>query len=129
MMDPKPFKEVFPQLKSSVSDSLLSFITVNRLAYSKDRKFLYIYADLTRLIDRESLLRMERAVTEQFLSDTGITAQMILHFSLPDTYTLSAIVDEYRDSLVDELAERNPLYKSFLKPFSNNSLRILSAFS
>ena len=115
MMDPKPFKEVFPQLKSSVSDSLLSFITVNRLAYSKDRKFLYIYADLTRLIDRESLLRMERAVTEQFLSDTGITAQMILHFSLPDTYTLSAIVDEYRDSLVDELAERNPLYKSFLK--------------
>ena len=114
MLEPKPFKQVFPELKSSVPGNLLSFLTVNRLAYSKDKKYLYIYIDAERLIDRASFLRIEKDITKQFLQDE-IAAHFIVHFSLPDTYTLENVIDEYRDSLIGELADENPLYRSFLR--------------
>ncbi|MBP5224975.1 MAG: hypothetical protein J6Z38_05270, partial [Lachnospiraceae bacterium] len=119
MTEPKPFKEVFPELKTAVQDGILSFITVTRLAFSKDRSMLNVYTDVSRLVDRASFRRIEKDIARQYPDETW-KVRLIPHFSLPGSYTLDSIVEEYRDSLVEELGEENPMYRGMLRKCTFN---------
>ena len=112
----KTFSEVFPNLKYDSSTSfLLPYLSVRSMRYGKGKESLQIQVEATRLIPGNVFRGLEKDIESVYLKDSGMEAHILEEFVLPEDTSLSYIVQEYKDTLLEELGKESPLYARFLK--------------
>lgn len=115
-MEPKLFFEVFPTLSlKGFLRQLLEDVTVTRVAASHSRSSLRIYIESKRIIHRQDVLSVERAIKEQLFQKTAMDVRIVEHFCLGEEYSLEKLWQEYSSSILFELQEENPLEAQMLE--------------
>ena len=103
----KRFFEVFDSL--SVSKALIeSFANtdIERLSYAEGNTVLRVYLHADFLVPKNRIISMENAIYDQYYPESDIQrVHIIENFTLPEKYTLGQVIDEYKDSIVDDFIE------------------------
>ena len=105
---PKDFFEVFPTLE--VSDNLrglFSQAAVTRVTVTSSRDKMRIYLQSTRLLYWQSLREAEREIRRQIFHNAPVDVQIIVKFVLSRQYTPRTLMEEYRESILEELRDYN----------------------
>lgn len=100
----KKFFEAFPTLEvDSDIKSLIAQARVEKVASNTRRGFLRIYLNSERLISKSDILKLERELKRQLLSDNSLEISIHEKYTLSSQYDPETIMDEYRDSILLEL--------------------------
>lgn len=111
----KTFKEVFPNIRGSRElEDLLPLIDVCRLKYSEGKEYLLVYLRIRRLVDKETVHRLENSINNEYLSELPTKAHIIETYELPTAYRLPELIDFYRESMIEELTDGMPIDRRFL---------------
>ncbi|MCC8066147.1 MAG: PolC-type DNA polymerase III, partial [Clostridiales bacterium] len=106
----KAFSEVFPSLDvSDELESLLEYVTVERVTMNRKRDFMHIYIASDRLIFKKYVLDLEERIKEQLFPDTYLTVKVIEKFHLSKQYTPQRLMPLYEESIALELKNYNAL--------------------
>ncbi len=112
----KSFAEVFPTLEMTREETaLFSGTEVLRVSTSRRQDFLHIYLLSRRLIDKKDLNRIERKIKTQLFSDVDLTVRIFERFELSSQYTPETFLENYSDSLFDELKSFHPVIYALVK--------------
>ena len=87
---------------------LFSNVVVKRILLSKELKTITIYIDSNHIIAYREIALLEFALKENF-KKTGFQVSVKEHFSLSEQYTPKAFWDEYKESILLLLKEKNVL--------------------
>ncbi len=112
----KAFFEVFPtlQMEGPIRD-ILEHVSIDKVSATKQRDFLRVYLRSGELIAKKDIWATERQIKRQLFPQANLQVKIYEHFDLAGQYTLSELVDLYRDSILAELKEYNHIhYHSFL---------------
>ena len=103
----KRFFDVFDSL--SVSKALVDCFTntdIERLSYAEGRTVLRIYLHADFLVPKNRIISMENAIYDQYYPESEVQrVHIIENFTLPEKYTLGQVIDEYKDSIVEDFIE------------------------
>ena len=113
---PKDFFEVFPTLE--VSDNLrglFSQAAVTRVTVTSSRDKMRIYLQSTRLLYWQSLREAEREIRRQIFHNAPVDVQIIVKFVLSRQYTPRTLMEEYRESILEELRDYNIFLYNILR--------------
>ena len=113
---PKDFFEVFPTLE--VSDNLrglFSQAAVTRVTVTSSRDKMRIYLQSTRLLYWQSLREAEREIRCQIFHNAPVDVQIIVKFVLSRQYTPRTLMEEYRESILEELRDYNIFLYNILR--------------
>ncbi len=106
----KAFYEVFPTLRlSGELGSLFDEVEVKRVASNGNRNFLKVYIYSKRLIQKHEIKTVESELAKQLFPQNKVTFRFIETFELSAQYTPKSIMEVYRESILSELKEYNPL--------------------
>ncbi len=100
----KAFFTVFPTLK--VEERLRMLFTdveVEKITTTPARDFLHIYIFSRHLIQKRQIRQMEQKIKEQLFAVSPIWIHIEERYALSEQYTPSALMEEYRDSILEEL--------------------------
>jgi DNA polymerase-3 subunit alpha (Gram-positive type) len=115
-MDNKPFFETFPTLKvTGTLHELFEQTTVTRLGISRGKSHFKIYLESSHLIDKHAIYQMEDEVTKQICESQGLKALICEHYSLSAQYNPKRLMEEYQDSLYQELWHLSPMIGKYFK--------------
>ena len=105
---PKDFFEVFPTLEVSNNlRGLFSQAAVTRVTVTSSRDKMRIYLQSTRLLYWQSLREAEREIRRQIFHNAPVDVQIIVKFVLSRQYTPRTLMEEYRESILEELRDYN----------------------
>ena len=112
----KRFFDVFPTLKvQKEMKNLFEEAEVWKVSTTSLKDSLKIYLLSAHLIQKSRIFEMERMIKEQLFGRTGIFIQIKESFRLSEQYTPENLMNEYRESILDELHERSMVeYNMFL---------------
>jgi len=100
------FLEVFPTLKlNNEIKGLLSEATVTKVASNRNKDFIRIYLENTRLVQKPDILGLEKTIKEQLFPNQKMQIKVIEHYSLSSQYTAETLLDSYRESMLFEIKE------------------------
>ena len=101
----KQFKEVFPTLtfEDRSLEELSKHISVLRVSTSKDFESLSIYIESDRLIDKVSLITLEKIIKNTLFPSRKINIKIFEKFVLSKVYTPKNLFDSYKESIAYEL--------------------------
>lgn len=111
----KLFFEVFPTciLKNELG-SLFSDVEVIKVTTTGKKDFIRTYIRSTRLIQKTDIYKVEYEIKNQLFPNTQITVKLYEKYELSGQYTPERLLELYRDSILLELKEYNPiLYNLF----------------
>lgn len=112
----KKFFDVFPTLKLDEGiRELYEQVTVDRVSSTKRQDLLRIYISSDRLIRKEDVYKVERAVKKQFFPTAFMVIRIYERFHLSAQYTPEKLMDAYRDSILLELREYSPVEYNLFK--------------
>ncbi len=118
-MEPKGLFEAFPTLRlNEILRKLLEEVVVTRVAASRSRSSLRIYIESPRILEKQDVLSLERAIGEQLFAKSPIKVQVIERFRLQTPYSLDRLWKEYRGSILYELQQEAPLEAQILEDSS-----------
>ena len=106
----KSFFVVFPTLK--VEDDiqmLFEDVEVEKITTNSKRDFLRVHIFSRHLIQKKHIWQMEQKIKEQLFGDTKIKIGIAEQYSLSEQYTVSTLMHEYKDSIVQELKQQSVL--------------------
>ena len=104
----KKFFQVFQELKGNEELELLFLSTeISRITLRQDRSKLTVYLHSDHLIQRADIRSMEDCIRKQVFSGKKIQIIIRESFHLSSQYTAKILFQEYADSLMEELRERN----------------------
>lgn len=104
----KKFFQVFQELKGNEELELLFLSTeISRITLRPDRSKLTVYLHSDHLIQRADIRSMEDCIRKQVFSGKKIQISIRESFHLSSQYTAKILFQEYADSLMEELRERN----------------------
>lgn len=108
----KTFKDVFPTLsfESSTLEELSKYIEVSRLSASKDFDKLTIYIKTDRLIDKMSLIDLEKNIKNSLFANRKILIKIVEKFNLASIYNPQNLYEAYKESIGFELKNYNRRY-------------------
>lgn len=106
----KVFFEVFPTLKAEDDIQILfADVEVRKITTNSARDFLHIYIFSRHLIQKKQIWQMERRIKEQLFGKVAVNIRIEEEYTLSEQYTPSALMMEYRDSIIQELREYSVL--------------------
>ena len=107
------FLEVFPTLQlNHEMKGLLSEATVTKVASNRNRDFIRVYFDNTRLIPKRDIWRLEEDMRQQLFPNQ----KLMEHYRLSSQYTAKTLLDTYKESMLCEIKEYSLLlYNIFRK--------------
>ena len=106
----KVFFEVFPTLKAEDDIQILfADVEVRKITTNSARDFLHIYIFSRHLIQKKQIWQMERRIKEQLFGKAAVNIRIEEEYTLSEQYTPSALMMEYRDSIIQELREYSVL--------------------
>ena len=104
----KKFFQVFQELKGNEELELIFLSTeISRITLRPDRSKLTVYLHSDHLIQRADIRSMEDCIRKQVFSGKKIQISIRESFHLSSQYTAKILFQEYADSLMEELRERN----------------------
>ena len=111
----KPFFEVFPTLKieGPLYDRLEQAV-VERVSATKRRDALHIYLFSSRLLQKADIRRTEKEIGKQLFPNAAMVIRVHERFELSSQYTPENLMEEYRDSILEELRDYSHIeYNAF----------------
>jgi DNA polymerase-3 subunit alpha (Gram-positive type) len=101
----KRFFDVFPTLKvkSDLTD-YFSETEVERLTTNKEHTRIKVVLHSDHLIHKNRVYRMQDEISRQVFKERSPEVYIDEHYSLSAQYTPRRLMEEYRDSLVSEIA-------------------------
>ena len=111
------FLEVFPTLQlNHEMKGLLSEATVTKVASNRNRDFIRVYFDNTRLIPKRDIWRLEEDMRQQLFPNKKMQIKLMEHYRLSGQYTAKTLLDTYKESMLCEIKEYSLLlYNIFRK--------------
>ena len=111
------FLEVFPTLQlNHEMKGLLSEATVTKVASNRNRDFIRVYFDNTRLIPKRDIWRLEEDMRQQLFPNQKMQIKLMDHYRLSSQYTAKTLLDTYKESMLCEIKEYSLLlYNIFRK--------------
>ena len=111
------FLEVFPTLQlNHEMKGLLSEATVTKVASNRNRDFIRVYFDNTRLIPKRDIWRLEEDMRQQLFPNQKMQIKLMEHYRLSGQYTAKTLLDTYKESMLCEIKEYSLLlYNIFRK--------------
>ena len=111
------FLEVFPTLQlNHEMKGLLSEATVTKVASNRNRDFIRVYFDNTRLIPKRDIWRLEDDMRQQLFPNQKMQIKLMEHYRLSGQYTAKTLLDTYKESMLCEIKEYSLLlYNIFRK--------------
>ena len=95
---------------------LLSEATVTKVASNRNRDFIRVYFDNTRLIPKRDIWRLEEDMRQQLFPNQKMQIQLMEHYRLSSQYTAKTLLDTYKESMLCEIKEYSLLlYNIFRK--------------
>ena len=100
----KMFEEVFPplNLEQNLLD-LLGQVRVEKVTSNRARNFIRVYLISGKLIHKEQLFQLERALKRQLFGKAEVEVKILERYELSGQYTPEKLLELYKDSILYEL--------------------------
>ncbi len=106
----KSFFEVFPTLKVEDDIQLLfEEVEVQKITTNSARDFLRVHIFSRHLIQKKHIWQMEQKIKEQLFGMAKVSIRIVEQYALSEQYTVSTLMMEYKDSIVQELRQQSVL--------------------
>ena len=100
----KTFLEVFPSLKVEKGyEGLLEKAEVTKISANHDKSHIRIYLHAERLITKKIIWYLEREIKNQLFPNKDVFIKIIESFRLSEQYNPEILLNEYRESMQDEI--------------------------
>ncbi|MBQ4045779.1 MAG: hypothetical protein II627_04970, partial [Lachnospiraceae bacterium] len=100
----KTFSEVLPGFQPSGElEAILKWAQVKKVGRSHMQHCINLYLSFERLIPKNLIYKLEDAINQQFFADSGTELRIKEDFELSDQYTVSYLMEQYKDSILMEL--------------------------
>ena len=112
----KQFFEVFPTLKlNDALKSMLSGVEVSKVTTNSTRDYIRVHIVSTHLIQKKQILTLENMIKEQLFARTKIRVAVVERYILSELYTPENLMNEYFDSMLEELNQRSVVERNMLQ--------------
>ena len=102
----KTFLEVFPTLKVEKGyEGLLEKAEVTKISANHDKSHIRIYLHAERLVPKKIIWYLEREIKEQLFPNKDVFIKIIENFRLSSQYSAQSLLQEYRESMQEEINE------------------------
>ena len=126
----KPFLEVFPMLKlKNETNNIFRLVYVERIGMNSDNTKMRIYITCDRLISRDKILEVKREIKHQVFPKQEIDLHIQEKYYLSKQYNPEKLMHIYRDSILLELKEKEPILYALFQNVtitSENDILILT---
>ncbi len=112
-----PFNRAFPGLDLTNAKSLMEIFEqteIMKINYAENRTIVRIYLNANMLIPKYLIHRLEQEIKRQLFYNEPVQIQVIEHFNLSDQYTLPILLEEYKDSILEDFKETNMAHYTML---------------
>ena len=115
-MEPKAFLEVFKalELKPGLRE-IFDEVLVTKVSSNKRRDILRIYISSNHIIPKKDVYAVIKEIRKQMFSGISVEVYIIEDYHLSEGYSVMNLLDEYKDSLFDELSEVDPILYNTVK--------------
>ncbi len=111
----KKFFETFPGLIFDEKlQELLNLVTVTQINYTRDRKAIRVYIQSPRLIQKETIYRIEKQMQKQLFGSDELKVILMERFHLSSQYTPENLFQRYQDSILLEMRNASEVAYSLL---------------
>ena len=111
----KTFFEVFPTLKAEEELAFLfRDVEVKKITTNSSRDFLHVHIFSHHVIQKKQIHRMEQRIKEQLFGTARVSIRIEEKYALSEQYTPQALMEEYRESILEELREYSLLSANML---------------
>ena len=115
----KPFLEVFQTLKLDPhTKEELTDVKVEKISTTEKKDLVRIYLSSNRLIEKADVVKAEKEIKNQLFKGTNLTVKIYEKFFLSSQYTPGNLLDMYRDSIMLEFKNYDPIEYTILKTAS-----------
>ncbi len=112
----KPFLEVFQTLKlDSHTKEELTDVQVEKISTTEKKDLVRIYLSSNRLIEKSDVVKAEKEIKKQLFKETNLTVKIYERFFLSAQYTPKNLLDMYKDSILLEFKNYDPIEYTVLK--------------
>ncbi len=111
------FNQAFPGLDLSDAKALKDIFEkteISSINYAENRTIVRIYLNADMLIPKYQIHRLEKEIKRQLFKGEPVSIQIIEHFNLSDQYTLPILIEEYKDSIMEDFKESNMAHYTML---------------
>ena len=109
----KVFFHVFPTLKTEDDIQILfADVEVKKITTNSRRDFLHVHIFSRHLIQKKQIWQMEQRIKDQLFAKTPVSVRILEEYALSGQYTPEALMEEYRESVIQELRETSVLAAS-----------------
>ncbi|MEE1087167.1 MAG: PolC-type DNA polymerase III [Schaedlerella sp.] len=111
----KSFFEVFPTLK--VEDEvkrLIADIEIEKISTNSKRDHLNVSIFSKHIIPKRIIWKTEERIKTQLFSTVDVEVKVIEKYQLSEQYTPAALVDEYKESMIEEIRQKSVLASNML---------------
>ena len=112
----KPFLEVFQTLKLDPhTKEELTDVQVEKISTTEKRDLVRIYLSSNRLIEKSDVVKAEKEIKKQLFKETNLTVKIYERFFLSAQYTPQNLLEMYKDSIMLEFKNYDPIEYTVLK--------------
>ncbi len=112
----KTFLEVFPTLKVDSSlEGLLEKAEVTKIGANHDKSHIRIYLRAERLLPKKYIWYLEKEIKKQLFPTKDVFIKIIESFKLSEQYNAQTLMQEYKESMMEELNEYSVLLYNLLR--------------
>ncbi|WP_026525026.1 PolC-type DNA polymerase III [Butyrivibrio sp. MB2005] len=112
----KPFLEVFATLElDKHTKEELADVQVEKISTTQKKDLVRIYLSSNRLIDKAKVIKTEKEIKKQLFKETNLTVKIYERFFLSAQYTPKNLLEMYRDSIMLEFKNYDPIEYTVLK--------------
>ncbi len=116
MSDSRAFFEVFPTIKVDKDLELLFLKTeVKKVSMSSENDRLTVCILSDHLIEYRAIRKMCRIIRSSVFTDRSVEVSILQRYELPDGYDIFSILESYRDSIMEEIKDKDHLLGVALK--------------
>ncbi|MCR4781953.1 MAG: PolC-type DNA polymerase III [Lachnospiraceae bacterium] len=105
----KTLSEVFPKLVSDEKKRIFEDTVVTKVASTKDRRVIRVYTKFPGIVSKRRVKKLENSILKTYFPNAGVEVRVIETFSLSDAYTPKMAYKEYKDSMLEEVRDRDKL--------------------
>lgn len=104
----KKFFEVFENLKLKDDiKALFEDVTVVKVVANREHTKMRIYIESSRLIQKSAIYDVKKAVEDSLKTGKRVEVEIIEKYNLSSQYTREYLLEEYKESLAQEFAEKS----------------------
>lgn len=104
----KKFFEVFENLKLKDDiKALFEDVTVVKVVANREHTKMRIYIESSRLIQKSAIYDVKKAIEDSLKTGKRVEVEIIEKYNLSSQYTREYLLEEYKESLAQEFAEKS----------------------